>query len=84
MSALAGESAVLMRGDTLVAMDEGTKPRADDNQEGKIRGKGAARNSRKGGAPKESQVGRVLQNVYQQTIDEDVPAEMLDLLNKLK
>ena len=32
---------------------------------------------------KDAQVGRVLRSVYQQTIDEAVPQEMLDLLNKL-
>ena len=31
----------------------------------------------------DNQVGRVLRSVYQQTIDEAVPQEMLDLLNKL-
>jgi hypothetical protein len=28
-------------------------------------------------------VGRALRTVYQQTVDEDIPAEMLDLLGKL-
>ena len=28
-------------------------------------------------------VGRALRSVYQKTVDEDVPAEMLDLLGKL-
>lgn len=31
----------------------------------------------------DSQVGTVLRSVYQQTISEDIPAEMLDLLKKL-
>lgn len=31
----------------------------------------------------DSQVGSVLRSVYQQTISEDIPAEMLDLLKKL-
>lgn len=31
----------------------------------------------------ESEVGSVLRSVYQQTISEDIPAEMLDLLKKL-
>jgi hypothetical protein len=28
-------------------------------------------------------VGRVLKNVYQRAVEEDIPAEMLDLLGKL-
>lgn len=31
----------------------------------------------------DSEVGSVLRSVYQQTINEDIPAEMLDLLKKL-
>ena len=31
----------------------------------------------------DAQVGKVLRSVYQQTVDEAVPPEMLDLLNKL-
>lgn len=31
----------------------------------------------------DSNVGGALRSVYQQTINEDIPAEMLDLLNKL-
>ena len=31
----------------------------------------------------DSDVGATLRSVYQQTVDEDIPAEMLDLLDKL-
>lgn len=31
----------------------------------------------------DTEVGSVLRSVYQQTINEDIPAEMLDLLKKL-
>ncbi|MDV3478697.1 NepR family anti-sigma factor [Sphingobium yanoikuyae] len=31
----------------------------------------------------EAQVSQVLKSVYQRTVDEDIPAEMLDLLSKL-
>ncbi|MCF8706546.1 NepR family anti-sigma factor [Rhizorhapis sp. SPR117] len=31
----------------------------------------------------DSTVGGALRSVYQQTVNEDIPAEMLDLLNKL-
>ena len=31
----------------------------------------------------DAQVGTVLRTVYQQTVEEDIPAEMLDLLRKL-
>lgn len=36
-------------------------------------------------APKkdEGQVSQVLKSVYQRTVDEDIPSEMLDLLSKL-
>lgn len=38
---------------------------------------------RKGKAGDSGQVGSVLKTVYQQTIEEDIPAEMLDLLRQL-
>ncbi|MDH2130378.1 NepR family anti-sigma factor [Sphingobium yanoikuyae] len=31
----------------------------------------------------EAQVSQVLKSVYQRTVDEDIPTEMLDLLSKL-
>lgn len=31
----------------------------------------------------EGHVSQVLRNVYQRAVDEDIPAEMLDLLSKL-
>lgn len=31
----------------------------------------------------ENPVGQVLRSIYQQTVSEDIPAEMLDLLSKL-
>lgn len=33
--------------------------------------------------PRESNLGQTLRAVYQQTVNEDVPDEMLDLLGKL-
>ncbi|CAM5313626.1 hypothetical protein SSCI18S_00658 [Sphingobium scionense] len=42
--------------------------------------------ARKRGTPAkkdEAQVSQVLKSVYQRTVDEDIPAEMLDLLSKL-
>ena len=33
--------------------------------------------------PADGNVGQTLRHVYQQTVNEDVPAEMLDLLGKL-
>ncbi|HUD94191.1 NepR family anti-sigma factor [Sphingobium sp.] len=48
--------------------------------------KGAKSPSRKTRAAKtkeEGQVSQVLRTVYQRAVDEDIPAEMLDLLSKL-
>ena len=39
---------------------------------------------RSGRGKTDSQVGRTLRSVYQQTVGEDIPTEMLDLLGKLK
>lgn len=41
--------------------------------------------TRRGGRdrPRAGDVGETLRNVYQRTIDEDIPPEMLDLLGKL-
>lgn len=39
--------------------------------------------STKSAAIDDSNIGSALRSVYQQTINEDIPAEMLDLLNKL-
>lgn len=33
--------------------------------------------------PSDGEVGKVLKTVYQRAIEEDIPAEMLDLLSKL-
>jgi len=38
---------------------------------------------RKGDASRDASVGSALRSVYSQTVDEPVPAEFLDLLNKL-
>ncbi|NWK98863.1 hypothetical protein DM806_25000 [Sphingobium lactosutens] len=49
-------------------------------------GKGAKSSSRKGrnaSAKEEGHVSQVLRTVYQRAVDEDIPAEMLDLLSKL-
>lgn len=32
----------------------------------------------------DSSVGQALRSVYEQTVEEEIPAEMLDLLGKLK
>lgn len=42
--------------------------------------------SRRTGGPEgmnDNHVGQVLRSVYQKAVDEDIPAEMLDLLSKL-
>ena len=44
----------------------------------------AAQRKRRSGAPKEDgNVSNALRTVYQRAVDEDIPAEMLDLLSKL-
>jgi hypothetical protein len=46
------------------------------------RGVGARRRP-KARAQEDGHVGQVLRTVYQRTVDEDIPSEMLDLLSKL-
>ncbi|BDD66593.1 hypothetical protein Sj15T_16140 [Sphingobium sp. TA15] len=44
---------------------------------------GAARKKRAAAAKDDGQVANALRSVYQRAVDEDIPAEMLDLLSKL-
>ncbi|WP_313805699.1 NepR family anti-sigma factor [Sphingobium sp.] len=44
---------------------------------------GAGRRKRTTVAKDDGQVANALRSVYQRAVDEDIPAEMLDLLNKL-
>lgn len=44
---------------------------------------GAARKRRGAPAKEEAQVANALRSVYQKAVEEDIPAEMLDLLSKL-
>ena len=74
---------------------EATKKGAKKTAAQKPAGSGAAHasqrstvegKSRKIGAQKgvnDNNVGHVLRSVYQKAVDEDIPAEMLDLLSKL-
>jgi hypothetical protein len=43
----------------------------------------AARKRRGAPAKEEAQVANALRSVYQKAVEEDIPAEMLDLLSKL-
>ncbi len=43
----------------------------------------APRKKRNSASKDEGQVGSALRSVYQRAVEEDIPAEMLDLLNKL-
>ena len=63
-------------GQAVQASDDLMKP--DPKGGSSVRGRGRPR-----GASDSGQVGKVLKTVYQQTIEEDIPAEMLDLLRKL-
>jgi hypothetical protein len=45
-----------------------------------VRAGGAARRRESGPT---DDVGKALRTVFEQTVDEDIPSEMLDLLNKL-
>lgn len=53
---------------------------SQDNQAGKRAG-GTIRKG--GGKPAGPEVGQALRTVYQRTVEEDIPPEMLDLLGKL-
>lgn len=43
----------------------------------------AARKRRASATKDDGQVANALRSVYQRTVEEDIPSEMLDLLNKL-
>jgi hypothetical protein len=58
---------------------EGHRRRKPDSHDTAEHPRPAAR-KRRGG---ESQVGDALKTVYQRTVEEDIPPEMLDLLGKL-
>lgn len=45
--------------------------------------KGNAARKKRGSAKDDGQVANALRSVYQRAVDEDIPAEMLDLLSKL-
>lgn len=53
------------------------------NRDRATRMKTPAVKKRKAAAKDDSPVGQVLRNVYQRTVDEAIPTEMLDLLSKL-
>ena len=59
----------------------------DDNKKGASRPNKSARSAkmpaRKTIAAQDNSVGNALRSVYQQTVNEDVPREFLDLLGKL-
>lgn len=46
-------------------------------------GQGQAARARKSDPARDASVGAALRSVYSQTVDEAIPAEFLDLLNKL-
>lgn len=43
----------------------------------------AARPARRRTKPETPEIGSALRSVYQRTIDEDIPSDLLDLLSKL-
>lgn len=59
----------------------------EDNKKGASRPDKSARSTKASGrktiAAQDSNVGNALRSVYQQTVNEDVPREFLDLLGKL-
>jgi hypothetical protein len=65
------------RGAGRLAKDEQTKMPANDTAGGKPVKK------RRADSARDSSVGSALRSVYSQTVDEAVPSEFLDLLNKL-
>lgn len=65
------------RGSSRLAKEEQSKTPANDVAGGKPVKKRRAESAR------DSSVGSALRSVYSQTVDEAVPAEFLDLLNKL-
>lgn len=61
---------------------------AEDNKKAAPSSAKASRASKAGskgkGAARDANVGNALRSVYQQTVNEDVPSEFIDLLGKLK
>jgi hypothetical protein len=51
--------------------------------EAQVKGSAASRKRRPGATKEDGNVSNALRTVYQRAVDEDIPAEMLDLLSKL-
>lgn len=59
---------------------------AQEDQSGKAAndvGAGKSTKRRRADSPREANLGAALRSVYSQTVDEAIPPEFLDLLNKL-
>ncbi|WP_150125809.1 NepR family anti-sigma factor [Sphingobium sp. RAC03] len=79
---LAGVTEIASEGQILVSSTtEHSSTAADGKESAKIAA--SARKSRAATPMDEGHVSQVLRNVYQRAVDEDIPAEMLDLLSKL-
>lgn len=72
-----------MMGDSIELMMRGGILAAADKQSKKAQKPGKAQKRSGKAGPADAQLGKVLRSVYQQAVDEAVPQEMLDLLNKL-
>ncbi|KKW92191.1 MULTISPECIES: NepR family anti-sigma factor [Sphingobium] len=83
MVILAAEGRVLVASTTERDVTGGDKKDVSANTPGSGVKSSAARKKRVSGAKNDGQVGNALRSVYQRTVEEDIPAEMLDLLSKL-
>lgn len=63
---------------------EGTGDLASTSEtKGSFRPDKSGKRGKKTGTPENGAVGTTLRSVYQQTVNEDIPSELLDLLGKL-
>ncbi|MFT3966263.1 MAG: NepR family anti-sigma factor [Sphingobium sp.] len=71
---------VAVRSDSVDGPQSGKPPR----QKRQSGGKDAAKPSRKGGKGASGDVGQMLRGAYRQTVDEAIPDDLMDLLNRLE
>lgn len=78
----AGVTEIASEGQILVSSTTDNRSAAADREKG-AKTASAPRKGRAANPMDEGHVSQVLRNVYQRAVDEDIPAEMLDLLSKL-
>ncbi|KEQ52508.1 hypothetical protein BV95_03224 [Sphingobium chlorophenolicum] len=83
MTLMAAEGRVLVASTTERDVTGGDRKDVGTSTPGSGVKGGAARKKRGSAAKDDGQVANALRSVYQRAVEEDIPAEMLDLLSKL-